>query len=151
MPTLSPDVGAQSETTSSLALRAHLLKATRSQDLDEAFEKVLSEYLELKIAALQETTDRLEEKWGMEFSTFKQRLADDDLPARFVEGEDGAMPGQGGVEGSLVELEEMKAEYYDVRGWVDGVVPDEKLTELGIDVGPGTGVSTGDSAAPADD
>ncbi|MCS4177372.1 hypothetical protein GGP96_002097 [Salinibacter ruber] len=69
MPTLSPDVG------------AHLLKATRSQDLDEAFEKVLSEYLELKIAALQETTDRLEEKWGMEFSTFRRRLADDDLPA----------------------------------------------------------------------
>lgn len=68
------------KSTSSLALRAHLLKATRSQDLDEAFEKVLSEYLELKIAALQETTDRLEEKWGMEFSTFKQRLADDDLP-----------------------------------------------------------------------
>jgi len=69
MPTLSPDVG------------AHLLKAIRSQDLDEAFEKVLSEYLELKIAALQETTDRLEEKWGMEFSTFRRRLADDDLPA----------------------------------------------------------------------
>ncbi|MFB6280251.1 MAG: hypothetical protein ABEK75_12165 [Salinibacter sp.] len=68
MPTLSPDDG------------AHLLKATRSQDLDEAFEKVLSEYLELKIAALQKTTDRLEEKWGMEFSTFKRRLADDDLP-----------------------------------------------------------------------
>jgi hypothetical protein len=80
MPTLSPDVGAHSKSTSSLALRAHLLKATRSQDLDEAFEKVLSEYLELKIAALQETTDRLGEKWGMEFSTFKQRLADDDLP-----------------------------------------------------------------------
>lgn len=68
MPTLSPDVG------------AHLLKATRSQDLDEAFEKVLSEYLELKIAALQETTDRLEEKWEMDVSTFKQRVAEDDLP-----------------------------------------------------------------------
>jgi hypothetical protein len=67
MPTLSPDVG------------AHLMKATRSQDLDEAFEKVLSEYLELKIAALQEKTDRLEEKWGMEFSTFKRRVAEDDL------------------------------------------------------------------------
>ena len=38
------------------------MKATRSQDLDEAFENVLSEYLELKIAALQEKTDRLEEK-----------------------------------------------------------------------------------------
>jgi hypothetical protein len=33
MPTLSPEVG------------SHLLKATRSQDLDEAFEKVLPEYL----------------------------------------------------------------------------------------------------------
>jgi len=76
--------------------------------------------------------------------------ADDDLPNRFVEG-DNAMPGQGGVEGSLVELEEMKDEYYEVRGWVDGVIPDEKLDELDIDVGPGTGVSTGDSAAPADD
>ena len=77
--------------------------------------------------------------------------ADDDLPERFVEGADGAVPGQGGVEGSLVELDEMKAEYYEVRGWVDGVVPDEKLDELDIDVGPGTGVSSGDSAAPADD
>ena len=39
-----------------------------------------------------------------------------------------------------------------MRGWVDGVVPDEKLDELGIDVGPGTGVSSeGDSPAPADD
>ena len=77
--------------------------------------------------------------------------SDDDLPARFVEGADGAMPGQGGVEGSLVELEEMKEEYYDHRGWVDGVVTDERLAELDIDVGPGTGVTAGDSAAPADD
>jgi aldehyde:ferredoxin oxidoreductase len=30
-------------------------------------------------------------------------------------------------------------------------VPDEKLDELGIDVGPGTGVSTGEGHAPADD
>jgi len=67
MPTLSPDVA------------AHLRKATRSQDLDEAFENVLSEYLELKIAAFQETTDRLEEKWGMEFSTFKRRWAEEEL------------------------------------------------------------------------
>ena len=77
--------------------------------------------------------------------------SDDDLPGRFVEGDEDAVPGQGGVEGSLVELTELKAEYYEVRGWVDGVVPDEKLEELGIDIGPGTGVSAGDSAAPADD
>jgi aldehyde:ferredoxin oxidoreductase len=55
------------------------------------------------------------------------------------------------MEGELCELDEMKREYYDRRGWVDGVVPDSRLDELGIDVGPGTGVSTGDSPAPADD
>jgi aldehyde:ferredoxin oxidoreductase len=77
--------------------------------------------------------------------------SDDDLPGRFVEGHEDAVPGQGGVEGSLVELDKLKEEYYEVRGWVDGVVPDEKLEELNIDIGPGTGVSAGDSAAPADD
>jgi aldehyde:ferredoxin oxidoreductase len=78
--------------------------------------------------------------------------ADDDLPGRFVEGHEDAIPAQGGSEGQLAELDQLKAEYYEVRGWVDGVVPDEKLDELGIEVGPGTGVSAGgDSQAPADD
>ncbi|GAB3021705.1 aldehyde ferredoxin oxidoreductase family protein [Natronobiforma cellulositropha] len=72
--------------------------------------------------------------------------ADDSLPARFLEG---GTPGQGASDGEYCELEEMKAEYYDHRGWVDGVVPDEKLRALGIEVGPGTGV--GDGAATADD
>ncbi|MFC7177047.1 aldehyde ferredoxin oxidoreductase family protein [Halosegnis marinus] len=76
--------------------------------------------------------------------------SDDTLPARFLDGE-GGVAGQGASEGQFVELDEMKAEYYGVRGWVDGVVPDEKLDDLGIDIGPGTGVSSGDSAAPADD
>ncbi|ELZ07461.1 aldehyde ferredoxin oxidoreductase family protein [Natrialba aegyptia] len=73
---------------------------------------------------------------------------DDSLPERFLE--DG-IRGQGASEGEFCELDEMKDEYYDYRGWVDGVVPDEKLDELEIDVGPGTGVSADDSAAPADD
>ncbi|AQL43363.1 aldehyde ferredoxin oxidoreductase [Halorientalis sp. IM1011] len=79
--------------------------------------------------------------------------ADDDLPDRFVEGNENAIPAQGASEGELAELDQLKAEYYEVRDWVDGVVPDEKLDELGIDVGPGTGVSMGDSgaAAPGDD
>jgi aldehyde:ferredoxin oxidoreductase len=77
--------------------------------------------------------------------------ADDSLPARFLDGE-GSMPGQGASEGEVCELEPMKEEYYEVRGWVDGVVPDEKLDELGIDIGPGTGVSSGSGAGtPADD
>ncbi|QZP38905.1 aldehyde ferredoxin oxidoreductase family protein [Halobaculum magnesiiphilum] len=75
--------------------------------------------------------------------------SDDSLPDRFLA--DG-IPGQGASEGEYCELPEMKEEYYEVRGWVDGVVPDEKLDELDIDIGPGTGVSSGDSGvAPADD
>jgi aldehyde:ferredoxin oxidoreductase len=77
--------------------------------------------------------------------------SDDDLPSRFVKGEPDAIPGQGGSEGDLAELAEMKEEYYEVRDWVDGVVPEEKLDELGIDVGPGTGVSAGGEAATGDD
>ncbi|WP_224268113.1 aldehyde ferredoxin oxidoreductase family protein [Haloprofundus salinisoli] len=77
--------------------------------------------------------------------------ADDSLPARFLDGE-GGIPGQGASEGEFCELDEMKEEYYSHRGWVDGVVPDEKLDALEIDIGPGTGVKSGsDSAAPADD
>ncbi len=75
---------------------------------------------------------------------------DDSLPDRFLE--DG-IPGQGASEGEYCELEEMKEEYYDYRGWVDGVVPDEKLDELAIEIGPGTGISADDggAAAPSDD
>ncbi|PSP76831.1 aldehyde ferredoxin oxidoreductase [Halobacteriales archaeon QS_3_64_16] len=73
---------------------------------------------------------------------------DDSLPWKFLE--DGIL-GQGGSEGEYCELPEMKEEYYAHRGWVDGVVPDEKLEELDIDVGPGTGVSSSSGQAPADD
>ncbi|KTG30321.1 aldehyde ferredoxin oxidoreductase family protein [Haloferax profundi] len=76
--------------------------------------------------------------------------SDDSLPGRFIPGDE-AIPGQGASEGQLCELDEMKEEYYARRQWVDGVVPDERLEELGIDIGPGTGVSRGDSPAPADD
>ncbi|MFB6070831.1 MAG: aldehyde ferredoxin oxidoreductase C-terminal domain-containing protein, partial [Halanaeroarchaeum sp.] len=72
---------------------------------------------------------------------------DDSLPGRFVEGDEEAIPGQGGAEGQLAELDQMKDEYYEGREWVDGVVPDERLDDLGIDVGPGTGVSSGGVSA----
>ncbi|THE66077.1 aldehyde ferredoxin oxidoreductase [Salinadaptatus halalkaliphilus] len=75
---------------------------------------------------------------------------DDSLPARFLDGEDG-IPGQGASEGEVCELEAMKDEYYDHRGWIDGVVPDEKLETLEIEIGPGTGVSSGAGAVSGDD
>jgi len=34
--------------------------------------------------------------------------------------------------GQVSELDDMLAEYYEKRGWVNGVVPEEKLKELGI-------------------
>ncbi|WP_435067489.1 aldehyde ferredoxin oxidoreductase family protein [Haloplanus sp. C73] len=77
--------------------------------------------------------------------------SDDTLPGRFVEGDEEAIPGQRGSEGELCELAEMKEEYYSHRGWEDGVVTDDTLERLDIDIGPGTGVSGAGGQAPADD
>ncbi len=50
--------------------------------------------------------------------------SDDVLPGRFLK-----KPSDGRV----CNLEIMKEEYYRIRGWKDGVVPEDKLRELGID------------------
>lgn len=52
----------------------------------------------------------------------------DYLPQRFTT-EASTMPGS---EGHVCELDQMLAEYYDKRGWVNGVVPEEKLRALAI-------------------
>ncbi|MBO8170553.1 MAG: aldehyde ferredoxin oxidoreductase family protein [Bacillaceae bacterium] len=52
---------------------------------------------------------------------------DDTLPKRFLE-----EPATGGSEGEVSHLPEMLKEYYQVRGWENGVVPEGKLKELGI-------------------
>lgn len=51
----------------------------------------------------------------------------DYLPKRFTE-----EPATGGSAGSVSELSQMLEEYYKVRGWVNGVVPEAKLKELEI-------------------
>jgi aldehyde:ferredoxin oxidoreductase len=56
------------------------------------------------------------------------REGSDYLPERFLK-----EPATGpGCEGHICELDEMLAEYYEIRGWQDGVVPEEKLKELEI-------------------
>jgi aldehyde:ferredoxin oxidoreductase len=56
------------------------------------------------------------------------REGSDYLPERFLN-----EPSNGpGSEGHVCELPEMLAEYYEERGWVDGVVPESKLRELEI-------------------
>jgi len=52
----------------------------------------------------------------------------DYLPDRFLN-EPSTMPGS---EGQVCELDKMLVEYYEVRGWKNGVVPEEKLKELEI-------------------
>ena len=52
---------------------------------------------------------------------------DDILPEKFLR-----QPGTGPAAGHVCELDKMKKEYYEARGWVDGVVPEQKLRELGI-------------------
>jgi len=52
----------------------------------------------------------------------------DKLPKRFTD-EPSTMPGS---EGHVCELDDMLAEYYEKRGWDNGVVPEAKLKELEI-------------------
>jgi aldehyde:ferredoxin oxidoreductase len=52
---------------------------------------------------------------------------DDTLPEKFLK-----QPGSGPAAGHVCELDKMKKEYYEARGWADGVVPEQKLRELGI-------------------
>ena len=55
----------------------------------------------------------------------------DTLPERFL-----TEPSTGGGSaGQVCELDQMLGEYYQARGWVNGVVPDEKLHALGITSG----------------
>jgi aldehyde:ferredoxin oxidoreductase len=56
------------------------------------------------------------------------REGSDYLPKRFT-----TEPSQhGGSKGQVCELDDMLVEYYDKRGWVNGVVPESKLKELEI-------------------
>jgi hypothetical protein len=62
MPTISPKLG------------EFLIKTTKEKDIDNAFQKVFTEYLELKLEDLEETIDAFQKKWGMSFNEFKERF-----------------------------------------------------------------------------
>ena len=48
-----------------------LIKTTHSKDIDDALNKIFSEYLELKLKTLLETIDGFQKKWDMSFEEFK--------------------------------------------------------------------------------
>ncbi len=56
-----------------------LIKVTHSKDIDDAFRRVFSDYLELKIASFTETIESFRKKWGMEFDEFQKRFREGTL------------------------------------------------------------------------
>lgn len=67
MPVMSPKLGEV------------LVKTTHSKDIDDALNKILSEYLELKLKKLNETTEGFQKKWRMTFDEFKKCLKEGTL------------------------------------------------------------------------
>lgn len=55
-------------------LAEFLVKTTGAKDVDNAFQKVFSDYLELKLKSLQETIESFHSKWGMSFDEFKKKV-----------------------------------------------------------------------------
>lgn len=56
-----------------------LVKTTHSKGVDDALNKIFSEYLELKLKTLNETINTFQMKWGMNFKEFKKRIKDKTL------------------------------------------------------------------------
>ncbi len=52
---------------------ALLTQVTEVPDLEAALWKVLSEYIELKIARIEQRIQEFESKWGMTFTEFAER------------------------------------------------------------------------------
>jgi hypothetical protein len=80
-----------------------LLKATHSQDLDEALHKILREYLDLKLGSLSAEIRQLEAKWQCTFVEFREKTKHDytyDIEKAFWEWE---------------QLETLKSHYQALR------------------------------------
>ncbi len=60
-------------------LGAFLLKTTKAKDIDDAFRRVLSEYLTMKATKVSDISEGFAKKWGMDFAQFKTRLQEGTL------------------------------------------------------------------------
>lgn len=67
MPAVSPKLGKV------------LIKTTHSKDINDALNKIFSEYLELKLKALEEVIEKFQKKWGMLFDDFKKHFKEKTL------------------------------------------------------------------------
>lgn len=55
-------------------LSEFLIKTTKTKDIDNAFQNIFTEYLELKLKALYNIAEGFQDKWGMDFEAFKASL-----------------------------------------------------------------------------
>lgn len=69
MITISPQIG------------EFLISVTHISDIDAALKKVLTEYIELKIADMVEKKKKYESKWNMTFKEFKEACKNNTLKA----------------------------------------------------------------------
>ena len=67
MPAISPKLG------------EFLVKTTNSKNLDDAFHKIFSDYLELKLRNLMLISEEFRKKWGMDFEEFKRHIKEETL------------------------------------------------------------------------
>ncbi len=77
---------------------------------------------------LLKTGERITNLERMLINKFGFTGKDDTLPKRLIEE---PMP-EGPSKGQKVDLDKMKKEYYELRGWEDGVPTQEKIKELGL-------------------
>ena len=84
--------------------------------------------IELSVEDVMKTGERIYnlERYYNNLAGFN-KPEDDFLPKRFTE-----EPATGNSAGEVSHLDELLKDYYEVRGWKDGVVPEEKLRELEI-------------------
>ncbi len=53
-----------------------LTKVTQTPDLETAFWRIFNEYVEMKLAALRDSNENYERKWGMTFDEFARKSKD---------------------------------------------------------------------------
>lgn len=63
----------------SAKLSEALVKATYANDLNEAFNRVFTDYLNLKLNQLEQTIDGFRAKWKMSFDEFKTGVKENTL------------------------------------------------------------------------
>lgn len=67
MPAISPRLG------------EFLIRTTHAKDIDDAFHRVFSDYLDLKLEHLNRLIEQYKARWGMSFEKFRDRIKEGTL------------------------------------------------------------------------